>query len=548
MKICLVNPPVNPYFAALDFPVALLILGAMARKWNCETEIIDFNLLTKIDPHYPLCDSFFPAATERIGRNRPDLIGITCLSSSLPFALEISERYKGWDPKVKILLGGPQATLLGSLLLERYPFVDMVCRGEGEETLRDFLANDANPSGVAGLIYRTVGGQIVINPERAMMADLDQSPFPDYSLIDVPSYQRLTPKISLQIEAGRGCPYHCTYCSTSLVWGNLFRLKSVERVIAEIQSTMETTGIRNIHLIHDLFSLDKEWVFTLCRQMKSLIPSLSWNCDTRIDAVSLEMLEAMHQAGCRGLFFGLESRSLEMQKVFRKVWDPEAVTDLLPWMEQNDMLATFSFILGYPCEGLSDLEKTLEFILLLQLLHPKIGIVINSFQPEYGTEAYRIYSSELRPSPGMIQRDMPFTTPEIIARITKDPEVFSHFYSIENRHYDYAWVERFQCILPLVWRLDLPSRLFLHHSRLSYTNALQELYRSVQPAMRMDEYRRPFYDEELLSRGIQCFRQCLQTQYGIPMEETEVEEQTIRRAANILNQWEETGRGVYDQV
>lgn len=546
MKICLVNPPINQYYAVLDLPLALLILCAIAKEMGCEVEIIDFNLLTKHDPHFPLCDSFFEAAIDRIGRSLPDLIGITCLSSSLPFALEIAERYRARYPGGKIILGGPQATLLHDKLLQRCPYIDIVCRGEGEETLRDLIASNNNPSKVAGLSYRNYGNEVVINPAREMLADLDRSPYPDYDLIDVKSYEKLSPLIPLQIETGRGCPYRCAYCSTSRVWGNRFRLKSAERIVAEIRTSIEKTGIKNIHFIHDLFSHNKEWVFDLCRRIRAEDLPVTWSCDTRIDEITPEMLAEMSAAGCRGLFFGIESRSARMQKVFHKVFDPDQTMDMLQCAVQKGISATVSFILGYPCETAEDLEETLEFIILLTLSNTKTGVVINAFMPEYATESYEIYSSGMKVNPVMLQKDLPFRTPAITARIERDAELFSHFYYVANSHYDYAWVEKFYLLMPLVTRLDWPIRLTLGHPHLRYMQVFEDLYQFVKPAMRMDEYRRPNYDAQKLGAAIRSFQQHMAAKYGARIDMPEPDEQFIDGIACFLNQHEESGRGVHE--
>ncbi len=544
MKVCLVHPPVNPHFGTLDLPLALLLLGAATRETGSVAEVVDFNLLTKYDPHFPLCDSFFDAASSRIGRSRPDLIGISCLSSSLPVALEIAGRCRADHPRAAILLGGPQATLLHHLLLQRCPCVDMVCRGEGEETLRELIARGGDPRGVAGLSWRGAGGEVEVNPERKMMDDLDRSPRPDYSLIDLAAYRRAAPQMGLSIETGRGCPHRCAYCATAKVWGRRFRQKSVGRVLEEVGSSLEQTGIRHVHFVHDLFSWNRPWVRDLCREISDRQLSFAWGCDARLDEVTPGLLREMASAGCRYLFFGMESRSLRMQKEFRKPIHPGRALKILKYALQLGMAPTVAFILGYPSETAEDLEKTVEFLLLLALFHRGVGLVVNAFQPEYATEAYEKHSSDLQLSPFLVHKDLPFQSPALLSRIRQDPELFSHFHFVRNPFYDYAWVEKFYRLLPMVCRCGWLVRFIIGHPKLRLVKFFAELHDFVEPAFRLDEYRRPFYDDRALDRCLRAFRRHLRAQWPGGAEEDG--ETAAVDLARFLNQKEESGRGAYE--
>jgi radical SAM superfamily enzyme YgiQ (UPF0313 family) len=235
-----------------------------------------------------------------------------------------------------------------------------------------------------------------------------------------------------------------------------------------------------------------------------------------------------------------------MQKVFHKVLDSDRTMEMLQCAVQQGIDVTVSFILGYPCETVEDLEETLEFMMLLLISRMKVGIVINAFMPEYATEGYETYRPEIKVNQLMLQKDLPFRTPAIVARIERDAELFSHFYYAENRYYDYAWVEKFYLLMPLVTRLGWPIRLFLRHPQLRYMQVFEDLFRFVEPAMRFDEYRRPAYDPQKLAAGIRSFQQHLTERCGMPIEMPEADEKNIDGIALLLNQYEESGREAND--
>ena len=170
----------------------------------------------------------------------PDMMGFTAFTFSVKQCLEKAREVKEVNPRIKIIFGGPHATYLGEeIMADRC--VDMVVRGEGEQTMREIaraFSSGSTFAQVKGLLYKDGEGRILRNPDRELADDLDAIPFPAYDLMDMNKYyssvnRRFTNRGFAGIITARGCPYLCTFCSHKM-FGRKPRLRSPENVVDEI--------------------------------------------------------------------------------------------------------------------------------------------------------------------------------------------------------------------------------------------------------------------------------------------------------------------------
>ncbi|MCP4624424.1 MAG: radical SAM protein [bacterium] len=534
MNICLVNPPINPHNAPVELPLQLIILDQVSRDAGWQSYIIDFNLLTKCNPRFPLSDRFFTRAVDYLQEYAPDLIAISCLSSSLSLALELTRHYKKKDPRCRILLGGPQVTLLHDKILEASPFIDMACRGEGEHTLRQILLSGNDFESVSGLTFRANNGNIVVNADRDLMDDMDEIPIPDYKSIDLEAYKRVMPSLSIPIEAGRGCPHGCAYCATSVVWRKKFRLKTTVRLIKEVEQSCSQTGIQRIRFVHDLFSLDRSWVEQLCRHINASPISIEWGCDTRTDAVDRKLLEAMSRCGCQRIFFGIESGSISMQKKLKKHLDPAHAVEMVKTSLGCGIETTTSFLLGHPGETPEELAETLNKIFLLKMMNVS-GMVINFFTPEVGTLSHEACADNLTPNFHSIRKDLPIKEKNTVQMIEKDPMLFSHFHKSGTSCYDMSLVPKIIDLIPVISHLPSLMNVFLNGSK-SVLVAFEELHKRVKPAMWVDGYGKVVFDPEKLYNGIKTFIIDYPSSKKAEQDGVLIEKEVVRRLSDRLNQ------------
>ena len=150
------------------------------------------------------------------------------------------------------------------------------------------------------------------------------------------------------LELGRGCPFACTFCSTNDFFRRNFRLRTPERVIADMRTIAAKYGIRSFALVHDMFTVDRRKVAGFCDAMIASGEGFQWSCSARTDCVDEQLLALMASAGCRGIFYGIEAGSVRMQKIIDKHLDPARAEEVIDLTEQLGMRTTVSLITGFP--------------------------------------------------------------------------------------------------------------------------------------------------------------------------------------------------------
>lgn len=365
MKICLINPPTTATDQEPYFPMALLTLGGALKKAGQKCQLVDFDLLYR-QGHFSQPEHFLNVAISHLVATGCAIFGITTICSNFPLAILLAEELKRIKPDCTIILGGPQVSSVPHETLTRFSFIDIVVVGEGENTLVELLRSDLSPSQLAtiGGVYFRSDGKIEKAPPRALIENLDDLPWPDYDLIDVQSYVATTIqagyKFNLPVEAGRGCPFRCTFCSTKNMWEQRFRVKSSARILAEMAAIHEHFGFTYFSFIHDNFTTSRKFILEFSDYMiANNSKNFTWDSSSRTDCIDLNRLEHMHKAGCRGLFFGVETASKRMQKIIKKHLDLDDFETKLTWMSQNGIKATTAFILGFPEETVDDINATL---------------------------------------------------------------------------------------------------------------------------------------------------------------------------------------------
>lgn len=348
-----------------DVPIGIKSLEAIVNKSKKYTaKICDFN--NYYYKHILLKKGFKEAiedmATVILNFNVP-IISIYTMCNNYYLAIFLSNYIKKIS-NIKIILGGPHATLVAEKTLESFKSVDYIGLGEGESNIINILDSIFNNDfeNVNGLAYRNKAGEIVTKWNKKNDVNLDT--------LDtvVPINIEESNKNYIDIEVGRGCPFKCTFCSTQKFWGNKFRIKSLNKLFDELKFYVEEKKINTFSFQHDLFTFDKQYIRQFCHGIDSRKLDIKWGCSSRIDSLEAENIELMAKMGCFKIFFGIETGSKKIQKEIGKILDTESIVEKAKILKKYKISSTFSFIYGFPNETVNDLNQTLKLMYDLKKL------------------------------------------------------------------------------------------------------------------------------------------------------------------------------------
>lgn len=407
--------------------VGTLLLATILKRKDIDVEILRFWEINELD-NYPL---FLEKITNRINEKKPEIVSLYMRCDTDVIMYNIADKIKRANSGIKIVAGGPQASLTAREIVKVIDNIDFVCKGEGETTiypLINAILNNLPYEHIPGLVWKDKG-QIYENGDPELIADLDENPIVDYSLVPI-EYKAKSGSIwdmdMIAIDVGRGCPFGCTYCSTKTFWKRKYRLKSTERIIEEVEAAVKQTGCRNFIFNHDLFTANRIRIVDFCNKMIERNLDIKWTCSSRVDTIDEELILLMKKAGMEKIFFGIETGSVRMQKLINKNINLEKVIPLIRFTGQNRIFTTTSFIYGFPEETEDDIECTLKLMIALAEYSHNF-VITHLLAIETGTELFDKYRNQLVFTTKYSDVTEGFGRDENKDFITNNPELFPHF-------------------------------------------------------------------------------------------------------------------------
>ncbi|MEM1766653.1 MAG: radical SAM protein, partial [Candidatus Bathyarchaeia archaeon] len=355
LKVALVNPPIpeGVYHHQPYLPLGLAYLAASLESFGFDVSVIDC----------PATGVDFKSLEKILSNLMPSIIGITSMTPTIKSALSCAKSAKNACKDALVILGGPHASFMDEDILAREPSVDVIVRGEAEATIVELakcLSENKKFHDVAGITFRH-NNRIVRNQDRGYIQNLDELPFPDYDHFELKKYELFGRRL-LPIMSSRGCPFQCSFCVTSRIFGRIFRARSPKNVVDELSRLESDYGADAFTFYDDTLTLSRDRILKICREMQCRKLNLPWDCQTRADAVSKEILIEMKKAGCQQIFFGVESGSQKILDAIGKGTTVEQNERAIKMAKEVGLFVSISVIIGYPGETIETINQTMKFI------------------------------------------------------------------------------------------------------------------------------------------------------------------------------------------
>ncbi|MFW9913260.1 MAG: B12-binding domain-containing radical SAM protein [Candidatus Thorarchaeota archaeon] len=345
-------------------PLGLGYVASYLREFGSHEVLIHDGML-----HQTTDDEF----ADLVSDYRPDIVGISAQATPAIYDVyRFAAVVKDCDPDCNVVVGGAHASFSDDLILRDAPQIDFVVRGEGERVMLELLERIGADQfdKVKGITYRSKSN-MQRNPSPPPIGDLDALPFPAYDLMEMNQYLQGPIRVGTMISS-RGCPYKCTFCSSSRSSGKKWRGRSAENVVEEIELLVKNYKINELEFLDDLFCYDPMRVKQICDLMRARNISLNWTCSVRADILSNNplMAKGLREAGCRSVYIGVESGKQRVLDLMRKGITLQQVWRSNEIAKRAKLERIFSFVLGYPGETQ---EEAMSTILMACRLNPEIA-------------------------------------------------------------------------------------------------------------------------------------------------------------------------------
>lgn len=355
-------------------PLGLLYMDACIRKKGYASKVIDLNICAgDLKDHLKI-------VRKEIIESDSKIVGFSSFTQNYYSFKYLCSKLKKDFPSHIFIYGGCHASFSIKSTMREVP-VDIIIKKEGEETILDildfYLNSKKNLNSILGIAYRD-GNEIIENPDRPLIKNLDELPIPDRKNINKNSYRTFG-----TVMASRGCIGKCSFCSAEAMAGGKYRIRSVENVCEEINFLVDRFGVNEISFLDNTFTVYKNRTLDICSLLKTL--GITWDCESRIDVISNELLQSMSESGCIGIQYGIESGDNRVLKDIRKALTVEQVRSVVKLTLESGIKTVFcGFIIGHPTDNLESIKNTFTFARELIEMGAKVGVKIST--PFPGTQ------------------------------------------------------------------------------------------------------------------------------------------------------------------
>ena len=387
MRVLLIAPARLPDLKATKgtIPTSLLYLASALRARNHTPIVHDLSIIEGLTTD--IREGLSEGLQQSIHRFSPELFAINCFTTlHFQFVTHIAKTLCKNYPNIPIVVGGSHPSLFPKDILANCPYIDYIVVGEGEEQitqLADAISlneTDVNLSHIQSFAWRK-GGEIIYQPRKNFVADLDELPDPAWNLINLSDYhsdhsqwnnpKKLSFKLAVPIVSSRSCPFKCNFCTAYTTMGRKFRMRSPQRVVDEIQMLHEQYGENYFSFLDDNMNLNKAHILGICSEIckRSLNIEFETLSGLHIGSLDNEMINALAQTGCVFVRLPIEHGNDQIRnEVIGKRLDRQKIYEVCAAFKKRPKIRTASmFIMGFPEDTCETLDDTRKMILDLQL-------------------------------------------------------------------------------------------------------------------------------------------------------------------------------------
>ncbi|QPJ64874.1 MAG: radical SAM protein [Candidatus Nitrohelix vancouverensis] len=391
MRILLLRPAAGGNVSmARSVPLGLLAIGSVLKREGHEVKILDLRVSDTPD------DDLKRTMSEL----DPEVVGIGIMTIESKYGFIGAEKVKALKPDTTVIFGGPHCAHDPQYILND-PHVDYMVCGEGDVTIVELIkALEAKEdiSSVAGIAYEK-DGEYIKTVDRPVIRDLDWL-VQEYDMLEIEKYFDFRCSMDffpayrhrhfLPIVTSRGCPFKCTYCHD--IFSKTMHYRSPEVVIDEMEFLMKTYGVKEFHIVDDMFNLNMKRAKEVMQMIidRGLKVHISFTNGLRADFFDDELIEVMVKAGVYRMALGVESGSQRIQDMIKKDLDIGIVEGVVKKLTRAKISVHGLFMLGFPSETREEMHETIDFACRSGFTTANFSLVI----PNPGTELRETFISE----------------------------------------------------------------------------------------------------------------------------------------------------------
>ena len=337
-------------------PIILAYVAAILEKSGHKVILIDAHVLR-----------LTKEKTLRMLRDfSPDVIGFRADTYWFHRVVEWASYFKK-NLDAKIIVGGINITLYPTESLS-YSCFDYGIAGEANESLPKLISaieNGEYAGDIQGVVYRNKD-IVVLNPPSEKSLSFDGYPFPARHLLPNHLYYSFTSQLKnfTIMLTSTGCPFKCSFCAIA---GLPYRERSPRNVADEIEECYKRYNVHEIDFFDATFFINKERAVAICEEILKRSIKIEWSCRSRVDVVDADILKIASAAGCRKIYYGIESVSQEVLKNIKKEVERGKIIEALSLTRKYGISALGFFMVGNPGDSKESILSSMAFAKRLNL-------------------------------------------------------------------------------------------------------------------------------------------------------------------------------------